>query len=46
MMTTSTEVLTSADVMVLCDGDSITSVGWRVTLPALEKQSDWLDMTP
>ena len=36
----------AASGMVLCDGDSMTSVGGRVTLPSVAKQSDWLEMTP
>ena len=46
MTTTTMTVLCAADGMVLCDGDSMTSVGGRVTLPAGAKQSDWLEMTP
>ena len=46
MTTTTMTVLTAADGMVLCDGDSMTSVGGRVTLPAGARQTDWLEMTP
>lgn len=46
MTTTTMTVLAAADGMVLCDGDSMTSVGGRVTLPAGAKTSDWLEMTP
>lgn len=46
MTTTTMTVLAAADGMVLCDGDSMTSVGGRVTLPAGAKASDWLEMTP
>ena len=46
MTTTSTAVFTAANVIVLCDGDSMTSVGGRVTLPAGARQTDWLEMTP
>lgn len=46
MTTTTMTVLTAADGMVLCDGDSMTSVGGRVTLPDGAKKSDWLEMTP
>lgn len=46
MTTTTMTVLCAADGMVLCDGDSMTSVGGRVTLPAGAKTSDWLEMTP
>lgn len=46
MTATTMTVLAAASGMVLCDGDSMTSVGGRVTLPAGAKQSDWLEMTP
>ena len=46
MTTTTMTVLCAADGMVLCDGESMTSVGGRVTLPAGTKASDWLEMTP
>ena len=46
MTTTTMTVLCAADGMVLCDGDSMTSVGGRVTLPAGARQTDWLEMTP
>ena len=46
MTTTTMTVLCAAAGMVLCDGDSMTSVGGRVTLPAGAKVSDWLEMTP
>ena len=46
MTTTTMTVLCAAAGMVLCDSDSMTSVGGRVTLPAGAKVSDWLEMTP
>ena len=46
MTTTTMTVISAADGMVLCDGDNMTSVGGRVTLPAGAKASDWLEMTP
>ena len=46
MTTTTMTVLCAAAGMVLCDGDSMTSVSGRVTLPAGAKVSDWLEMTP
>ena len=46
MTTTTMTVLTAAAGMVLCDGNNMTSVGGRVTLPAGTKASDWLEMTP
>lgn len=46
MTATTMTVLCAAAGMVLCDGDSMTSVGGRVTLPAGARQTDWLEMTP
>ena len=46
MTTTTMTVLVAAAGMVLCNGDTATSVGGRVTLPAGAKTSDWLEMTP
>lgn len=46
MTTTTMTVLAAASGMVLCDGDSMTSVGGRVTLPAGANAADWLEMTP
>ena len=46
MTTTTMTVLAAAAGMVLCDGENMTSVGGRVTLPAGARQTDWLEMTP
>ena len=46
-MTTSTIiVLRAADGMVLCDGETMTSVGGRVTCVSESYAQNWLEMTP